>query len=82
VLITEPFPICIKRFDEPLVDTKSKFTVIRFTHDGIEVKSMLVPDVEATAVPEVISVPPEFAFDPTAARLTALVMVLPWGICL
>jgi hypothetical protein len=27
---------------------------MRFTHDGIEVKSMLVPDVLATAVPEVI----------------------------
>jgi hypothetical protein len=27
---------------------------MRFTHEGIEVKSMLVPDVLATAVPEVI----------------------------
>jgi hypothetical protein len=59
---------------------KLNITVIRFTHDGIEVKSMLVPDVEATAVPEVISVPPEFAFDPTAARLTAFVMLSPWDI--
>jgi hypothetical protein len=38
----------------PLVLTPSNITVMRFTHDGIEVKSMLVPDVEATAVPEVI----------------------------
>jgi hypothetical protein len=28
-------------------------TVMRFTHDGIEVKSMLVPDVDACTVPEV-----------------------------
>jgi hypothetical protein len=26
---------------------------MRFTHEGIPVKSMLVPDVEATAVPAV-----------------------------
>jgi hypothetical protein len=25
---------------------------MRFTHDGMPVKSMLVPDVDATAVPE------------------------------
>jgi len=29
--------------------------VIRFTHEGILVKSILVPDVEATAVPDVIT---------------------------
>jgi hypothetical protein len=28
--------------------------VIRFTHDGMPVKSILVPDVDATAVPETI----------------------------
>ena len=28
--------------------------MIRFTHEGIELNEMLVPDVEATAVPEVI----------------------------
>ena len=27
-------------------------TVIRFTHEGMPVNSMLVPEVEATAVPE------------------------------
>jgi hypothetical protein len=37
-----------------LVLTPVNITVIRFTHDGIEVKSMLVPLVDATAVPEVI----------------------------
>jgi hypothetical protein len=38
----------------PLPDTSLNITVIRFTHDGIEVKSMLVPLVDATAVPEVM----------------------------
>ena len=32
--------------------TPLNITVIRFTHDGMLVKSMLVPDVEATAVPD------------------------------
>lgn len=39
---------------EPFVLTPLNITVIRLTHDGMPVKSMLVPDVEATAVPEVI----------------------------
>ena len=34
--------------------TPSNITVIRFAHDGIEVKSMLVPLVEATAVPDLM----------------------------
>jgi hypothetical protein len=38
----------------PLVDTPLNITVIRFTHDGIDVKSILVPLVDATAVPEVM----------------------------
>jgi hypothetical protein len=37
----------------PLVDTALNITVIRFTQDGIEVKSTDVPLVDATAVPEV-----------------------------
>jgi len=36
--------------DVPLVDTPLNITVMRFTHDGIEVKSIEVPDVDATAV--------------------------------
>jgi hypothetical protein len=39
---------------EPFVDTPLNITVIRFTQEGIDVKSMLVPDVLATAVPEVM----------------------------
>jgi hypothetical protein len=58
----------------PLVETPLNITVIRFTPAGIDVKSMLVPDVLATAVPEVISVPPEFALEPTWARFAAAVM--------
>ena len=37
----------------PFVLTPLNITVIRLTHDGIDVKSMLVPDVEATDVPDV-----------------------------
>jgi hypothetical protein len=45
----------------PVVLTPLNITVIRFTHDGIEVKSILVPLVDATAVPEVIPrIAPEF----------------------
>lgn len=51
---TEPPPICICKEDVPFVLTPLNITVTRFTQDGIPVKSMLVPDVEATAVPEVI----------------------------
>jgi hypothetical protein len=55
VVSTEPEPICmyISAVLE-LVLTPLNITVIRFTHDGMPVKSMLVPDVLATAVPEVI----------------------------
>jgi hypothetical protein len=38
--------------DVPFVDTPLNITVIRLTHDGMPVKSMLVPLVEATAVPD------------------------------
>jgi hypothetical protein len=39
--------------DVPFVLTPLNITVIRLTHEGIPVKSMLVPDVDATAVPAV-----------------------------
>jgi len=35
----------------PFSETPLNITVIRFTHDGMLVKSMLVPEVDATAVP-------------------------------
>jgi hypothetical protein len=38
-----------------LVLTPLNITVIRFTQEGIDVKSMLVPDVLALAVPDVIA---------------------------
>lgn len=41
----------------PLVLTPLNNTVIRFTHDGIPVKSMLVPLVDATAVPLTMLLP-------------------------
>ena len=46
-----PAPICIKKLDEPLPLTPLSITVILLTQDGIEVKSIDVPLVEATAVP-------------------------------
>jgi hypothetical protein len=50
-------------------------TVIRFTHDGIPVKSMLVPDVLATAVPEVIpSTAPELIV--TLAEPSIIVLIV------
>jgi len=35
----------------PFVETPLNINVIRDTHDGKPVKSMLVPEVDATAVP-------------------------------
>ena len=49
-----PAPNCNRTILVPLVLTPLNITVIRFTQLGMPVKSMLVPDVEATAVPEVI----------------------------
>ena len=49
-----PVPNCICTLDVPVVETSVNIKVIRFTQDGILVKSMLVPLVEATAVPATI----------------------------
>jgi hypothetical protein len=48
----------------PLVLTPLNITVIRFTPAGIPVKLMAVPDVEATAVPELIT-PVVVRFEPS-----------------
>ncbi len=61
---TLPPPTCICKFDVPLVETPASITVTLFTHDGMPVKSMLVPDVEATAVPETI-----FEFIPLTVKV-------------
>ena len=50
-------PIWAKKALAPFVLTPLNITVIRFTQDGMLVKSIDVPDVEATAVPEVIAPP-------------------------
>jgi hypothetical protein len=55
-------------FDVPLTDTPANITVIRFTPAGIDVKSMLVPEVEATAVPELIT-PVVVKFEPSRTIL-------------
>jgi len=54
VYVVDPVPSWIRKLSVLFKLTSLNITVIRFTHDGIPVKSMLVPDVEATAVPEVI----------------------------
>lgn len=47
-------PSCNITLEVPFVLTPLNITVMRFTHDGIDVKSIDVPDVEATAVPDTI----------------------------
>lgn len=47
-------PNCICGKEVPFVLTPLNITVIRLTHDGIDVKSIDVPDVDATAVPDTI----------------------------
>jgi len=55
VVVIEPEPSCNCTPDDPDVETPLNITVIRFTPAGIPVKSMLVPEVDAT---EVIAVMP------------------------
>jgi hypothetical protein len=52
--IPDEVPSWISKIDEPFVLTPLNITVMRLTHDGIPVKSIDVPDVEATAVPDTI----------------------------
>tara|TARA_R110000822_G_scaffold307423_1_gene434477 strand:- start:492 stop:800 length:309 start_codon:yes stop_codon:yes gene_type:complete len=47
-------PVCKITSEVPFVLTSLNITVIRFTQEGMLVKSMLVPDVDGTRVPEVI----------------------------
>ena len=70
----EPAPICTCGTLVPLVLTPLNITVIRFAVAGIPVKSILVPDVEATAVPEVIV--PDQALSPRRKVLTLAVPVV------
>jgi hypothetical protein len=63
-VVIEPEPICISMLLLELVETPANITVIRFTQEGMLVKSILVPLVEATAVPLVntptpVGVPPK-----------------------
>ena len=62
---------------EPLVETPANITVIRFTHDGIDVKSILVPLVDATAVPETngLNVPIESATVPAKVAFCEVLKV-------
>ena len=66
-------------FEVPLVETPLNITVTRFTQLGILVKSMLVPLVEATAVPLVITL--LFIVLTTAPVIVGLVSVLFVSVC-
>ena len=61
-----PEPIWIRMFDVPLNETPLNNTVIRLTQLGKPVKSMLVPEVEATEVPDTTldarAAPPAIAY--------------------
>ena len=71
----EEVPSCICGSEVPLVETPLNITVIRFTQDGMLVKSMLVPLVLATAVPEVIpSTAPELIV--TLAEPSIIVLIV------
>ena len=63
----------------PLVDTPLNITVTRFTQLGMLVKSMLVPLVDATAVPEVITL--DAIELTTAPVIVGLVSVLFVNVC-
>ena len=53
--LVEPLPICIKYCAVTLSDTPLNIMVTRFAQLGIELNVILVPLVDATAVPEVIT---------------------------
>jgi hypothetical protein len=59
--------------DVPLKLTPLNITVTRFTQDGMLVKSMLVPLVDATAVPDVMTPRTEV---PVIVVLFSVVMVV------
>ena len=58
VVVTEPAPSWIKMSEVPFVLTPLNITVMRLTQDGMLVKSMAVPEVDATDVPEVMTLAP------------------------
>jgi hypothetical protein len=60
-------------FAVELKDTAPNITVIRFTQDGILVKSMLVPLVDAIAVPEAmpLNIAPLGAVKPVVPSIVA-----------
>lgn len=75
---TLPAPICNCGKDVPLVLTPRTITVTRFTHDGMLVKSILVPLVDATAVPEVMPrIAPELIVTLAEPSITVLMPMSP-----
>jgi hypothetical protein len=60
-----------------LVLTALNITVIRFAYDGIPVKSIDVPDVEATAVPEISGYSVPVAVEKLVPVTAALNVVAP-----
>jgi hypothetical protein len=73
VALTDPSPIWSIGDEVPFVLTALSITVIRFAHDGMPVKSTLVPDA-LTAVPEISNVPFSLALLPTAAKAVAVIL--------
>lgn len=68
--------------DVPFVETPLNITVIRLTQDGMPVKSMLVPEVEATAVPEtMLELRPLTATVPVPAGRVSVPFVAVLGSC-
>ena len=57
---------------EPFVETPLIITVIRLTQEGIDVKSILVPEVLATALPAEMPLytAPEFVVTPAEPLIT------------
>ena len=75
-------PICICITLEPLVETPLNITVTRFTQLGMLVKSMLVPEVEATTVPEtMLELRPLTATVPVPAGRVSVPFVAVLGSC-
>jgi hypothetical protein len=74
--VTLPEPICIRIFDAPFKLTPLNITVIRFTQLGMLVKSIEVPDVDATAVPEAmpLNIAPLGAVKPVVPSIVAVII--------
>ena len=82
VYVVEPVPSWTRILELPFPETLLNITVIRLTHDGMPVKSMLVPEVDATAVPEtMLELRPLTATVPVPAGRVSVPFVAVLGSC-